>query len=190
MILAELRQRTREHHLRVEAGLPLLRDDLTLDEYRALLLRFHGFYAPLEERLRRVPGWEAVGVSPVERSKAPLLAADLRALGVPEPRDVPACPGLPAVDGLPRALGCMYVLEGATLGGQLIRRQLARTLGIAPGSGCAFFASYGAEVGPMWKAFTAALEDFAAAHPVGGSIVDAACDTFCRLDAWLAGRPA
>jgi heme oxygenase len=50
------------------------------------------------------------------------------------------------------AVGCLYVLEGATLGGQFISRHLA-TLGIGPANGGLFFHGYGAKTGEMWKSF-------------------------------------
>lgn len=188
MILSHLKERTRPQHERVEQRLPLLRDDLSTEAYRDLLTRFHGFYAPLEARLCAVRGWDGVGVDPAGRLKTPLLRRDLVVLDV-DADALPRCPALPDVDTLARALGAMYVLEGATLGGQLIRRHLARTLDLSPDRGCAFFASYGDRVGPMWKTFGAALSTWADAHPQEeDEIVDAAAQTFTRLDAWLAAE--
>lgn len=190
MILAHLKERTRPHHERVEQRLPVLRDDLAAGEYRDLLARFHGFYAPLEARLCAVRGWDGVAVRPADRLKTPLLRRDLAVLGV-NADALPPCPALPDVDTLARALGAMYVLEGSTLGGRLIERHLARVLGLSPARGCAFFASYGDRVGPMWKAFGAAVTAYAAAHPGDeDEMVDAAAQTFDRLDAWLAAEVA
>lgn len=186
MILRHLRERTREQHEQVEARLPLLRDDVSADAYRDLLVRFHGFYAPLEARLCAVAELAAAGADPAGRRKAPLLARDLAALGV----DAGApCTDLPDVSTPARAWGAMYVLEGATLGGQLIRRHLAGVLDLSPENGGAFFAAYGDRVGPMWKAFGAALTAWADAHPAAeDEVVAGAADTFARLDAWLAAE--
>jgi heme oxygenase len=86
------------------------------------------------------------------------------------------------------ALGCLYVLEGATLGGQLIGRQVQRQLGLRSEHGCAFFAGYGADqTGPMWKAFSEAVDAYGSAQPAAqGAIVAAACDTFLRFEHWIA----
>jgi heme oxygenase len=45
---------------------------------------------------------------------------------------------LPDIEDWPRMLGCLYVLEGATLGGQIISRHLQRTLHIDAINGAAF----------------------------------------------------
>jgi heme oxygenase len=71
------------------------------------------------------------------------------------------------VPTLAHALGLLYVLEGATLGGQLLRRRLGPALGLTEERGLAFFTAYGAEVGPMWRAFADALARFDAATPAG-----------------------
>ncbi len=104
---------------------------------------------------------------------------------------LPECPILPPIDGLPAALGMMYVLEGSTLGGRYITRAVGANLGLRPGDGCSYFASYGDRVGPMWKEFGRTLEAFAAAHPAAeGRVVAAAAATFAAFERWVAGGAA
>ena len=95
-----------------------------------------------------------------ERRKLPLLEADLRFHQVDTGSLQRLDPGL-----LPQfreqtgtLLGSMYVVEGSTLGGQLISRELERSSGFYSGLGYSFFRSYGKKVGQQWKAFTAMLE--------------------------------
>lgn len=154
-----LRDATRLLHERVEASVDLPARTRTRAGYRALLAALLGLHAPLERRLAALD-WPSAGLDFEARRKAPLLAADLRALGV-DPDAVPQRPLWPAVDGLAAGFGCLYVLEGATLGGQIIAREVERTLGLGPGSGASFFGSYGREVGPMWRAFGRALDAYA-----------------------------
>jgi heme oxygenase len=187
MIHDLLRNGTREHHERAESRLPLLDPALTRERYAHALAALHGFHAPLEARLTHVD-WAAVGLDWEARRKAPLLARDLLQLGrsAREVGALPRCDVLPDTASLARALGCAYVLEGATLGGQLVRRHLQRTLALTPESGCAFFAAYGDRVGPMWRDFTARL---ASAVDHGGCAPDevlaGARDTFDAISAWL-----
>lgn len=186
MILAALKVHTREQHERVEAALPLLRPDLTGAQYRRLLERFWGYYHPVEARLAALRGWGAWGIDPAERAKLPLLERDLRALGLAQSAldGLPRCAALPALAALPQALGCMYVLEGATLGGAVIARHLRPRW--TPEHGAAFFASYGPEVGTRWKRFGAALTAYAAARPDDeAAILHAAHATFATLGSWL-----
>ncbi|HEU4454809.1 MAG TPA: biliverdin-producing heme oxygenase [Longimicrobium sp.] len=190
-ILATLKERTQPHHERVEANLGVMDPGLTRDAYRVLLARFRGFHLPVERRLDALAAWEALGLRADERRKTSWLEADLRALGMDEDAlaRLPVCSALPALETVDHALGCLYVLEGATLGGAFISRHLARTLGIDAGSGGAFFASYGERRGPMWKSFGRALESYVERRGGEEEILAGARDTFITLDHWLT-RPS
>lgn len=184
-ILAQLRARTRPCHDRLEACVDLERRCRTLWEYRTLLVCFSGFYGPVEAHLARCPGIERFDFA--HRRKAPLLARDLQTLAGPDARQpLPLCTALPPLTTLPQAAGCLYVLEGATLGGQLIARHLRMTLGLDAQNGAAFFHCYGDSVGRRWKDFCGVLEDYALEdNAVREEIVLSAGGTFCALEQWL-----
>ena len=55
-------------------------------------------------------------------------------------------------------MGCLYVLEGATLGGVVIRRHPEQKLRLGPDNGAAFFHAYGPDTGRRWREFCGALE--------------------------------
>lgn len=192
-ILGLLRERTKHLHEQVERTVDLPARLCSPERYASLLARFYGFYDPLERRLADVGGYDAVGLDLAARRKAHLLRDDLAALGFGQ-ADIdaaPRCPDLPAVADLGEALGCLYVLEGATLGGQIVRREAEKTIGVTPDRGCSFFASYGERVGAMWKEFCQALEGYAAATPgANARIAAAAVGTFDALDRWVAGGGA
>ena len=173
-----LRRHTAQHHERLDARLDIGARLVSLDAYRDLLERLHGFYDPLEERL--APWAETVpGLEFRARRKTPLLVADLHALaGHPGP----VASALPAVDTPARALGVIYVLEGATLGGKLIARDARQRLGVTPETGAAFFAAYGSAAAARWRAFGTVVE---AAHPDPGEACAAAAGCFERMEAWL-----
>lgn len=181
-----LRAATRPSHERLETGLDLLDPAMTAERYRLVLTRFYGFYEPLEARLASAGDWRTLGYDFDARRKTGLLEADLHALGLSagELEQLPRCRDLPRIDGLASALGVLYVIEGSTLGGQLLSRHVETCLGFTRERGCRFFTSYGAEVGRRWQQFRAFLDGH-----VGESdeqqALDAAVDTFERLDAWL-----
>ena len=189
MLLHRLRHDTRERHERVELTLGLLDRPPAAGEYRTLLRKFYGYYEPVEARLASLP-WEAVGFDWPARRKVPMLERDLIALG--DDRNalpaVPRCPHLPPLTTLPAALGCVYVLEGATLGGRVITRRL----GGVPGGPlpAAFFASYGDDVGRRWTEFGAFLTAYATGRDEDDEIVESARQTFDTLGAWLAAGEA
>lgn len=115
------------------------------------------------------------------------MVRDLEFLGLSS-RDIeelPRCQKVPLSQTFAQALGCTYVLEGSTLDGQVITRHLRRELGVEIEGASAFFASYGAEVGPMWREFVAVLEAYPFDEAQQNALVKSACDTFEALDEWL-----
>jgi len=60
-ILDRLKQATRERHEVLEGKLPLLDPHLSLDNYRHLVSKFYGYYAPMELMLLALPWWDEVG---------------------------------------------------------------------------------------------------------------------------------
>lgn len=186
-LMARLKAETGSHHRRLEQDLDLLSETLGPARVRTLLGRFYGFYRPWEERA--APVLEAGLPSPMAgRLKSHLLERDLARLGLDGTARaaLPRCADLPALDRVPTALGSMYVLEGATLGGQVVCRHLARVLGA--GAATAFFGSYGSDVPGMWLRFGAALE--ACAEPAtDDAVIEGANETFRRLHGWLADDP-
>jgi heme oxygenase len=179
-ILVRLRRDTRAEHDAIERQLGLADASLSLDHYRRRLQQFWGFYSPLEARL--IAGKDDDVAWP-DRRKSAWLAADLRALGV-TPEALPRCSDLPDLPGPAAVLGCAYVLEGATLGGQILSRHVAGCLGLSTETGGRFFHGYGERTGAMWKAFTSTVRGFVARHGQEDAIVDGAVDTFRSLRAW------
>lgn len=186
MILDRLKDATAAQHRSTERLVEQFGFLQSLDGYRLLLERFWGFYAPLERQIAAHPAWAGYDVGLDRRLHAPALASDLAALGVSPAAlgALPQCQVLPPAGTFPYTLGCMYVLEGATLGGQIIARQLG-ALGLAQGLGSSFYASYGADVGPMWRAFRALLVQVADAPAAEGQMLGGARDTFQALGHWL-----
>jgi heme oxygenase len=165
-------------------------EGLTPGAYRRHLEALYGFYVPLESQLSQRLGQAVPALRAHERWKVPLLEEDLRALGhdAASLAALPRCPSLPPLPGLPEALGCFYVLEGSTLGGQLILRHLRRHFAGGSVGGFAFFQAYGEEVGPMWRAFGEALTRAAAEAGSGdfdARVVKGAQDTFDSFGDWL-----
>lgn len=189
MLLATLREETSAYHERIERS-PLFRGLLSpaiVPRFYAAALGIHyGFYAPLEARLLFVADWAALGFNLSPRLKTPLIEADLACFGLEGEllRALPACTHLPRLPDLPAALGCMYVLEGATLCGQLIARQLTQSLKLTPENGTAFFSSYRAQVRPMWQQFAELVEYCGGDQP--DAVIAAASATYAALEVWYA----
>jgi heme oxygenase len=186
MILAKLKEQTAEQHQQLEAKLDILARLSSPQGYKSLLEQFYGFYRPLEIHLGSViPAGFLSNFT--ARRKTPLLEKDLLFLDSSgrDLSELPQCQKLPTVESEAQAFGCLYVLEGATLGGQIISKYVADKLGYESERGATFFMSYGAEVRAMWCAFCQALREYATAHDADDEVVAAAVDTFDKFDQWL-----
>ena len=180
-ILQALRLETRPAHDALEQNdfnQALLAGTITAAATAQFLAKLYGFLVPYEARLRQQdlgPEWEVAA-----RQRAHLILDDLQ---------VPAsalaiCPAMPPLASWPQVLGAMYVLEGSTLGGQVIARALAKA-GIPLRR---YFMGYGEQTGARWKAFCHLLAGAATAENQA-SIVQAASLTFQHLSAWLNQPP-
>ena len=190
MILKRLKDETRSSHQATENQLDLFNRIMTKPEYARLLGRFWGFYAPIESKFTQVAGLDELPLNLAARQKKPLLKLDLTSLDWNEStiQALPLCADLPALDSVPQALGCLYVLEGSTLGGQIISRHLQERLGITPENGGRFFASYGPAVGSMWKAFGETLTAYNTSTFIEDAIVGSAIQTFTAFGCWFQKR--
>ncbi len=158
--LARLRAGTRDAHARIEtvpALARLLAEDLTQAEYVAVLAHMHGFLAALEPAVAAVlarPRPDAAALLDGGRLRA--LADDLDWFGA---ASQPLLDTLPALAGPDAALGALYVIEGSGLGGRVIARHLADSLGVAPGAGGSFYCGLSAAAARLrWQRFCALLD--------------------------------
>jgi heme oxygenase (biliverdin-IX-beta and delta-forming) len=179
-ILSRLRSETRGEHVALEEALDLMSVSLTADAYRHRLGMFYGFYAPLEAALR-------LHASDLEirsrLNKTALLHRDLAYLGVLT-EYLPLCGELPSVQTKPEVLGCMYVIEGATLGGRIITKHAQSSLGIEPDTGGSFFQGYGDETAGKWIGMRQLLVNTALDGDTENAIVANAIATFASLRCW------
>jgi heme oxygenase len=186
-IVALVRSQTQDAHSALEAQLGLLDRPASREYYARLLLRFLGFHLVWEQDLEAFP---ALARELKTRSRLQHLRHDLKALGLTddEIRCVPLCIDAHRVTtDQARALGSFYVLEGSTLGGQLITRHLLRTAWL-PAEGLSYFNPYGSRTGEMWRSFKRWFE-IQAEHHAANDIVSGARGTFGVLQYWLAERP-
>ena len=180
---ARLRTETAPAHERLERSLDLLRRPLDRDRFTALLIGFHGFHRAWEPALAR-----GLPAAFIPGPRLPLLAQDLRALGLGDDSigAIPRCAQAAALGDHPdTALGSVYVLEGSTLGGQVIARHLGEAPWWPP-AGLRYFDPYGDETASRWRHTLAQL---AAAGGDADRIVAGAVRTFGILQHWLAPPP-
>lgn len=150
------------------------------EAYRHWLTGMHGLHRPFEAavaaRLGRLPG----------APRVPRIERDLRALGM-SASQIAALPDAPppALPGDAAAYGALYVLEGSALGGQIIARQAADTLGLTSQAGLAFFSGGGMPSGRRWRRFCHDLDAACTAPDDRTAALTAAKATFAAFDAWF-----
>lgn len=151
-----LRRETASDHEAVEGSIPLMTDDLDIRRYVAVLEQLYGIVVAWEELVAEVsPDW--LHDIRIPRRRQEMLRGDLAYFGVEI--DHPPAPTLPLIRSQSELLGAMYVMEGSTLGGQLIARHVERVLHLEPGAGDAYFRSHGDKTGTMWKEFCTVLRE-------------------------------
>lgn len=187
-VLTRLRTETRPEHDAIEAVLDFTSETLKISDYRHTLERFHGFYLPLEAGLVKMGGWAQRGLDLTDRQKTHLLETDLRVLGVNNPEMLAVCTDLPPHGTVNAAFGCLYVLEGATLGGQVITKSIHKHLGVTPETGGRFFNGYAERTGMMWQAFRAAITASVPSPSDEDEVVAAAKATFSKLHHWIRAK--
>jgi len=178
-----LREGTAQAHGELEGALDLLGRVADGQGFARVLERFLGFHVVWERAIRQHAPLRAFQAP---RSRLPHLRRDLAALGLTnaEQAALPLCAAAASLaDGAPAAVGSLYVLEGATLGGQAISRALASAAWAPPG-GLAYFNPYRARTGEMWRTFgTWAEGQVGADHSCAA--VAGANRTFAVLQGWL-----
>ncbi len=191
-VLQRLKAATRAEHDAIEVALDLMAPGLSLLDYHCRVRRYHGFYAAIEPLIAAAANWPRWGIDIGARAKTPWLAADLVCLAGRSElagaalADLPQCSELPPLDTPAAAFGCLYVLEGATLGGRVISRHIEHELGLDATRGARFFHGYGEQTGSQWKAFRAALSAFLGTSSEEDRVVASAIATFAALRTWCA----
>ena len=179
----KLRARTRHAHETAEQAMSLQCRLASLEAYGDLLVRLWSLHSAFELQLGKLSR-ATVDIDFDSRRRAHWLAEDIRHLG----RE----PGAPrtlarSIDSMEEAIGALYVLEGSTLGGQVILRQAIRLPGISPTRGARFFWGHAEKTSSLWMAFIDVLNLVDPAGVEAELIEEAALRTF---DEFVAGLRA
>ena len=182
-----LKRETAAAHQHLEAQLGLLDSSLDVHRYLRVLETFYGFYVPVEFDVTRRAAAELPLGFPL-RARAELIERDLLALGR-SPADLvalPRCTDRPELSCVEDLAGCLYVIEGACLGGRVLSPLLHRRLGLAKGSGAAFFAGDEEWTLPRWTVIVTWLDGLPRTGASTAKIISAATATFDAFARWAA----
>lgn len=178
---AWVKRTTRGKHEAAEAVMmPLIQSATDAPAYGRLLQGMYGFYTPMEQML--TPWVQAMGLHLQDYRKAHLILGDLHVLQQQPP--ISLCTHLPTISNQWEALGALYVLEGASLGGRVIARMLRAHQAI-PAGAFQFFEGHGQNTGSHWKAFIAFLDQQAQTPEQMEQVGSAADATFTAHALWM-----
>ena len=183
MLHAQIKAHTREDHAALEKKLMQRISKIQHRlEYVALLALLYSYYSSVERAihpfvLKRITDYS-------ERRKASKLRDDVNAL-MPQFGNFSPCNFVPKIDSYYSALGALYVMEGSTLGGAIIKRIISSRL--QSEEGFSFFTGYGDNVQAMWDQFKSYLEGpFSRRGET--EIINSARETFQTFNQWLSAH--
>lgn len=187
-IMEQLRKETAEDHDSIEQNAyakAIMNQTLTKSEYVAYLEKFYGFILPIEQKIQSLAFVQELGIDMKLRAKTPLLEKDLDNISSKERTQIPICDEIPSIAAPGQLLGYLYVIEGSTLGGQIITRKLKEHLSLDPEAGLSYFNAYGQETRSVWKELAEVMNKSVQSGIESEVIVSSAKETFRLLNKWL-----
>lgn len=157
MVSEYLKQNTAEYHDAAEKlfnSEKIFNKTFTLDDYRKIINTNYLMLLHSEDKIfNSLNGKFAEKLQLDQRKKLPLIEKDLASLDLKNQTVSHALD----INNEHEALGMMYVIEGSTLGGNVIAKQLSKTEGFDDIT-FNFFGCYQENTGPMWKNFKEVLD--------------------------------
>lgn len=192
MITERLKTETAQLHKETEDvsfGDKIMSGTLTPEEYAIIIEKNYILHALVEGALKQYTPLEHVeGLDVNARYKTDSLISDMKLLN----RELPPLPKVTLdIGSLEEALGMMYVLEGATLGGTYILKALVRTPSMQEVKTYNYYGVYGDTIGPKWKAFQQVLLNNITSQEQEDRTIAAASRTFQLFkDIFAGAKPA
>lgn len=177
-----LKTGTAAAHRSLETAMNLTGANATHGRYVAYLMALTSVHEALEPTLLVDPELHALLDDLPTRTRTEAGKHDLASLGEAQHRRRFTAQ-LP-MKTVAEKLGVLYVLEGSTLGGQVLRRELKSALGIGDDS-LRYVSGYGELTGPKWKRFLEALERGVTTDEAKEQAVSAARATFEQLQSFF-----
>lgn len=157
-----LRTKTTPAHQQLEQvplSARIVSPDVTIEEYGQYLVQMYAVNRDVEQNV--YTRLKSVVADVDNRNKAHQIAADLQAINYTEPlpTDNPITAGKPEMSEA-FALGVMYVIEGSTLGGRVILKNIGPALQLTEEHGASYFGGYGANTGGYFGSFMQVLAEY------------------------------
>lgn len=157
MVSEYLKQHTAEYHDAAEKlfnSEKIFNKTFTLEDYKKIISSNYLMLLHSEDKIfSSLSDKYSEKLQLNDRKKLPLIEKDLESLSLENKTAIHDL----NFDNEHEALGAMYVIEGSTLGGNVIAKQLSKTEGFDEVT-FNFFGCYQENTGPMWKNFKEVLD--------------------------------
>ncbi len=179
----KLKTDTKPYHDKIESAAlfqKIVNNQISLSEYRLLLEKIYGFIKPIEDKLDI-----KLVDNTLKINKALLVQSDLIHLteSTIDFLKLNLCSTL-QISTLENSFGYLYVMEGSTLGGQVLTQLVGRQLNLTPQQGCRYFYGYGKDTLLKWRQFCDLLNSMSS-HLNQQELVASAIATFNEFYEWL-----
>lgn len=171
--LNDIKTQTADSHKKLESlpvSAAIISPNLKIAEYIHYLSLMHDVHSNIEETIFPLL---ATTIDDLEwRKKKHLIEEDLRFLNYNKISSTNVFELTNTT--IPFALGILYVIEGSTLGGRFILRNISTVEGLDTNKGVSYFTGYGDKTGSNWKSFLSVLEEYEQINNCGDSIIEGA----------------
>lgn len=175
----DLKNATTPLHVKLES-LPISQSivspQLSIQEYLHYLDLMHDIVVAVEEFVFPKVGSEVSSLD--QRRKRRLFEEDFKALNYKKDKGGRIEGLSEEVNSTGFAMGILYVIEGSSLGGRVILKNIQKNLNLEPDSGAAYFAGYGERTGMLWKDFMEILVNHKHTNKNGDEIIAGANHAF------------
>lgn len=183
-----LKAQTSKQHRAIESAIPIMKPSFTVDDYKKYISLFLDFMHGVELHLKTHLPPKLFKQWQDRLCKTALLEEDAFNLEIPVKRtnkdwEKQNLSFLSDLTTVPDLIGIMYVLEGSTLGGQLITRSLKERLKLRSDT-MNYLNCYGTETSFAWKQFAKECQDVITTEGYRQSI-RAAATTFNNLNSLM-----
>lgn len=182
MISEELKLKTKEQHQQLEVKIVgAIKAIRQRKDYVELLQLFAGYFSHLEDLINQKLRMDLLPDYSLRR-KAAALQADLLSMSASLPEKIRK-ENLPDIENSLQALGALYVMEGSTLGGQVITKMIAGKL--PEEKAFTFFEGYGEKTIEMWNSFKASIDAIPLSKEDADVIIKSANETFNKFSLYF-----
>ncbi|KFF02988.1 biliverdin-producing heme oxygenase [Flavobacterium reichenbachii] len=185
--LNDLKTHTAESHKKLE-GLPvsasILSPDMNIENYCNYISLMHDVHNSAEEVV--FPLLSNIVDDLKDRKKKHLIEEDLLFLDCNKTVSTSVF-NAPEMS-VPFALGILYVIEGSSLGGRFILKNVALNPKLSGNQGVSYFSGYGDRTGSYWKSFLNTLSEYEQTNNCGDAIIEGAVYAFNRIYYHFGGR--